>query len=489
MEVETNSSKPEKSALKVEAYEYFSGGEERQKRLADFLSGKSTHLDLDYPLLEDDSQIKKIYNHNSTATWSGENYKTVTNEYELAQAALVLQAAAARRLLLDGDKEQLALAEERLKTINAELFGLPDRELVLSAKKVALDLIGNRSFTGRAAEIFNDLKAGFTFKGQDGIEVVVRPFLTGDELKNIEAAKELPRLNQDALRRLHEKITEEFNYAHKLIEDYWTKYIVERDEDERVINPEDAKILFEICIAAYPDLVDGTHINVLYEKNSTATSWSSEKNAVVVAGKRKPFKDIEEFYGVFVHEFGVHGRRWMNGKNSTTPELSKGVYTITDDGDVADYLTFEEGLAATLQKAANGKSEKWDMASLGLYLVAGLANEERSDREIFEILTRIRALVKIKKGESDTTDKIYSDASKDTLTQVVRIFRGMPKATDHNQAAVYLKDMAYLSGKVKVIEYLNSMTNLSDDEWSQRYQKLFLGKVDNSEPTQDSLVA
>lgn len=489
MEVENNKTQTINSAEKVEAYEYFTGGKDRQRRLNDFLSGKTTHLDLDYPLLEDDSKIKRIYNHNSIASWTGENYKTVTNEYELAQAALVLQAAAARRLLLNGDTEQLALAEDRLKTINAELFGLPDRQLVLSAKKAALRLVDKKQFTGKAAKIYQELKSGFIFKGEDGVEVNVKSFLNDEESANLDSALELPRISDEALKRLHEKITEEFSYAHKIVEDYWSDQIATRAEEDRLINSVDAKILFEKCISSYPGLVDGAHINVLYEENSTATSWSSEKNAVVVAGKRKPFKDVDEFFGVFVHEFGVHGRRWMNGKNSTIPELSKGVYTITDSGDVVDYLTFEEGLAATMQKAASNKGEKWDMASLGLYLVAGLADEERSDREIFEILNRIRALAKIKKDATEITEKLWADASKDTLTQVVRIFRGMPKATDSSQAAVYLKDMAYLSGKVKVIEYLNSMSKLPDDEWGQRYEKLFLGKIDNSEPTQESLVS
>lgn len=488
METDKHQETTDNISKKVEAYEYFAGGEERQQRLDDFLSGSTTHLDLDYPLLEDDSQIKNIYDHNNHSAWTSENSYTVTNEYELAQAALVLQAAAARRLLLNGDREQLALAEDRLKTINAELFGLPDRKLVLSAKKQALMLIGNKEFTGKAKTIHGELVSGFVYKGQDGIEVSVKPFINEEELGDLESAAELPRLSEKALELLHEKITQEFNYAYKIIEDYWDNNISRREDDDRKINSNDAKVLFELCIKSYPELVEGLSVNVMYEENSTATSWSSEKNAVVVAGKRKPFKDVDEFFGVFVHEFGVHGRRWMNGKNSTMPELSKGVYTITDNGDVVDYLTFEEGLAAIMQKAASNKIEKWDMASLGLYLVAGLANEERSDREIFEILNRIRALARVKKGETDINDKLWSEVSKDTLGQVVRIFRGMPKATDTSQAAVYLKDMAYLSGKVKVIEYFNKMAFLPKEEWTQKYEKLFLGKIDNSEPTQEILI-
>jgi hypothetical protein len=477
----------ERRAQHVEAYEYFNGGEKRKKILNDFLSGRTTHLDLDYPLLDDNSEIKKIYNHNLGLGFKESD--TVSNEFESAQAALVLQAAAARRLLQKGDKDQLIRAEERLREMNAELFGLPDRKLVLSAKKAALKMLIGKTFTGKAAQIYDELNSGFVYRGQDGEEVSVRPFLMSEELNEIDTSPDLPQLNEKALGMLYEKITAEFSYAHKIIEQYWKENVEPRTEEERVINPNDAKVLFESCISGYFGTPNGINIKVLYEENSTSTNWSSEKNAVVVAGQRKPFKDVDEFFGVFIHEFGVHGRRWMNGKKSDTPELSTGVYTVNNDGDVVDYLSFEEGLAGTMQKAARNKKENWDMASLGLYLVAGLANEGRSDREVYEILTRVRALAKLKKGETDISEKVWEDSKKDTLNHVVRLFRGMPKATNKNQAAVYLKDMAYLSGKVKVIQFLNDMSELSESDWTTKYNQLFMGKIDNSEPTQEALIA
>lgn len=44
-----NTSDKRPQIIKVEAYEYFTGGAERQQRIDDFLSGKTTHLKLDYP--------------------------------------------------------------------------------------------------------------------------------------------------------------------------------------------------------------------------------------------------------------------------------------------------------------------------------------------------------------------------------------------------------------------------------------------------------
>ena len=91
--------------------------------------------------------------------------------------------------------------------------------------------------------------------------------------------------------------------------------------------------------------------------------------AVVVGGKRVPIKTSDELFCKVLHEFGVHGQRSINGLKTKLPVLGMGLFTDTPR---PDYLTFEEGLATTVEEMIGDTVPKWTAAKLGHYINASL---------------------------------------------------------------------------------------------------------------------
>lgn len=95
------------------------------------------------------------------------------------------------------------------------------------------------------------------------------------------------------------------------------------------------------------------------------------------------------------------------------------------------------------------------MSTLGLYINIALADKGASFDDIYEINWRLRALELMNKSKYSEENVLMQ--RRNAFNQVVRVFRGTPMAPEFNRDGVlfYGKDLAYLRGKVKAIEYLN----------------------------------
>ena len=189
-------------------------------------------------------------------------------------------------------------------------------------------------------------------------------------------------------------------------------------------------------------------------EDKTALSWESSEMAVIVGGKRAPIKTSDELFRKVLHEFGVHGQRSVNGLKTKLPVLGMGLFTNTPR---PDYLTFEEGLATTVEEMIGDAVPKWTVVKLGHYINISLAEHGVDFRAVFETAWRYRLLAKLKNNQ-EVTEEMISKEQRLAYGACVRIFRGtQPDMVDKKPDVAPLtfnKDLAYLEGRVLAMQYL-----------------------------------
>lgn len=333
------------------------------------------------------------------------------------------------------EADEISALKKEAFALNEVLYGKAEEKMFYSA---LYELLNEGS--QRGSQIFRELNDRMS--AILGVEWIFKVDLISDPL---------PKLRNRATEFLRRFIDENFGEIERAVFEKWE----EKAEDfERIgtekyqAGPEEIVEYFELALEFFNEKWS-SDIKVLLDENQSALSWNGAKRAIIVGAKRAPIKSPKVMFGKIVHELLVHGQRAVRGEK-IHPILSIGLF------DNGSYLDFEEGLATILEAISQGKVLTWDMSNLGLYINIALADKGASFDDIYEINWRLRALELMDKGKYSEENVLVQ--KRNAFNQVVRVFRGTPMAPEFNQDGVllfYAKDLAYLRGKMKAIEYLN----------------------------------
>jgi hypothetical protein len=458
-----------KKAIALQTYEYFEGGPDQKTAIANFIDKKSKNLDLKYPSLESgviDRFVSVL--HQEVATTPD---AIATSEYRLAEAYF-LQAA--RRI---NSKERVHSQEavDNFQILNEAIYGKPDEAMVnqmLAQIWHRLDAVKSPAVSA----VLEQLKSGYDLNFDDSESVYIpalpRPEASPDHLES------LPTLEDETVEWLKDSMSKRYGVAQEIFNEYFSENEIPEGVDARQIAE-----LFESAIVEM-----GLGVAVIQREDVSALSWSSADEAVIVGLDRKSIKTPEELFGLFVHEVGVHGVRSTLGSSTGVDALGVGLFTEADSGEDPSYLTFEEGLASTLQLASQGKKESWNVAGMGLYLTVAFARMGWSPRQIQEVMSNVRIAL----GASEATEEKVGKAQTAAAAHVRRIFRGTPVGeelkTSDGITLHYAKDLAYAAGKVKAIEYLNNLSKLSESERERALDILLSAKYDPTNSAQAKII-
>lgn len=294
----------------------------------------------------------------------------------------------------------------------------------------------------------------------------------------------LPRFEKnEALEWAGEQIIEQNADIQALVQEFWDQKVEENGEGYKC-SPADIVEAFQAVINLRdPDHTSGVTVKLVEGK--TALSWESPEMAVVVGGKRAPIATSDQLFRKVLHEFGVHGQRSINGLKTKLPVLGMGLFTDTPR---PDYLTFEEGLATTVEEMNGNDAPEWTTAKLGHYINISLAEQGADFRTVFETAWRYRLLGKLENDE-EVTQEMINKEQRMAYGSCVRIFRGtQPDMADRQPGVAPLtfnKDLAYLEGRVLAMRHLESLYANQDVDGVTR---LFAGKYDPTNPKQQELM-
>jgi len=370
--------------------------------------------------------------------------------------------------------EELDEVREQVRQLGHELYGQPQPEIRDAALNELWNILDSKTYHPTAQVLYDELVHGFTWQSQE-IPAMLRAE-DGDA--------RLPRFKDNqALEWAGEQIIEHNADIQALVQEFWDQKVKECGE-EYVCGPADIVEVFQaVTKLRDPDHTSGVTVKLVEGK--TALSWESPEMAVVVGGKRAPIKTSDELFRKVLHEFGVHGQRSINGLKTKLPVLGMGLFTDTPR---PDYLTFEEGLATTVEEMIGDTVPKWTAAKLGHYINISLAEQGADFRTVFETAWRYRLLAKLKNNQ-EVTQEMINKEQRMAYGSCVRIFRGtQPDMADSQPGGVPLtfnKDLAYLEGRVLAMQHLESLYAARDTEGVAH---LFAGKYDPTNPEQQELM-
>lgn len=371
--------------------------------------------------------------------------------------------------------EDLGEVREQARLVGHELYGRPDPEIRDAALNELWSMLDAKAYHPTAQVLYDELTHGFTWQGQD------MPALMRAE----DSEARLPRFDQnEALEWAGEQIIEQNADIQALIDAIWEEKVAERGEGY-ACHPEDIVEVFQRVI----DMRDPSResgVTVRLVEGKTSLSWESPEMAVLVGSRRAPIANKDELFRKVLHEFGVHGQRSVNGLKTELPVLGTGLFTDTER---PDYLTFEEGLATTVEEMIGDTAPQWTAGKMGHYINISLAEQGADFRTVFETAWRYRLLSKLA-DNVEVTDEMVAKEKKATYGACVRIFRGtQPDMAEQAGGAVapltYNKDLAYLEGRVLAMRYLEELYNQRNTDGVAR---LFAGKYDPTNSTHHNLV-
>ena len=373
-----------------------------------------------------------------------------------------------------GSQEELSEVQEQARLLGHELYGQPQSEIRDAALNELWNILDSKTYHPTAQVLYDELTDGFTWQGQE------MPAMLCAE----DGEVRLPRFEKnEALEWAGEQIIEHNADIQALVQEFWDQKVKECGE-EYVCGPADIVEVFQaVTKLRDPDHTSGVTVKLVEGK--TALSWESPEMAVVVGGKRAPIKTSDELFRKVLHEFGVHGQRSINGLKTKLPVLGMGLFTDTPR---PDYLTFEEGLATTVEEMNGNDAPEWTTAKLGHYINISLAEQGADFRTVFETAWRYRLLGKLENDE-EVTQEMINKEQRMAYGSCVRIFRGTQPDMADSQPGVapltFNKDLAYLEGRVLAMRHLESLYANQDVDGVTR---LFAGKYDPTNPEQQELM-
>lgn len=373
-----------------------------------------------------------------------------------------------------GNQEELSEVQEQARQLGHELYGQPQPEIRDAALNELWNILDGKAYHPTAQVLYDELANGFTWQGQE------MPAM----LRAEDGEARLPRFEKnEALEWAGEQIIEQNADIQALVQEFWDQKVEENGEGYKC-SPADIVEAFQAVINLRdPDHTSGVTVKLV--ENKTALSWESPEMAVVVGGKRAPIATSDQLFRKVLHEFGVHGQRSINGLKTKLPVLGMGLFTDTPR---PDYLTFEEGLATTVEEMNGNDAPEWTTAKLGHYINISLAEQGADFRTVFETAWRYRLLGKLENDE-EVTQEMINKEQRMAYGSCVRIFRGTQPDMADSQPGVapltFNKDLAYLEGRVLAMRHLESLYANQDVDGVTR---LFAGKYDPTNPEQQELM-
>lgn len=440
-----------------QSYESIAGdGDIREQQKAAFLAGEILNPITDYPKLNVQelqqgirklNEILSIANDQSdpevrSAVWDSAAYR-------MAEMYWLLSCEKIINTYHQHSDEEIDLMVTRTQELNEQLYGRPETDISDSVVSEVWSQIDTKEFSGDAAKIKQELESG-TIVDITGQKIVVEALQrTGNE--------RLPQFPKEMLAVLKEKLYTDNQDIVDLIQDYWENYVQQRPETERELTPRDMFSIFK-TVHASRDPENKSGVDVILDPSATVLSWETPLMAVKIGGRRPTIDDPTTALAKVFHEYVVHGGRSVNGSQTNLPVLGSGLFTEADPGEMSDYLTFEEGFAGMCEVAISNEKIEWKPVDIEKPLALALAYEGRDFRQTYEILWRARVLMVAKSGvepSSDTIDK----AKRNSYESALRVFRGTPtemprrNANGEPRILTYNKDLAYLKGKLQVVEF------------------------------------
>jgi len=400
-----------------------------------------------------------------------------TASYHMAEMYWLMETKRLNTLAgTDVSSDEFLQSAQRYQELNEQLYGVPSDELIANVYGEILAQAKSKKLSLDGKILLSELSFGTktNIAGQD----VKIPGILGEERAR------LPENVQEKLKVLSEVLREEFADVYSLVESYWDNTVEPRatnspDEDQG-FNIHDMESLFNaIHTLRDPENVSG--ISIVIDPNATALSWDTPSMSIKIGASRKPITSKSDMVAKIVHEYGVHGLRTVNGLKTDFPVLGTGIYSEADDGEKADYLTFEEGFASLCEIAIDDSFSEWKAMHTSRYLAVAAAYKGADFRQAFEMNWRARVLMTVKDGQ-EITEQLIEKEQKQAYVAVRRVYRGTPVQLAERPVLTFNKDLAYLEGKIDGLKYLEA---IGDDK--EAIRRLFAGRFDPLNHRQNSL--
>ena len=449
-----------------------------------FLSGDFRNPQFEYPLFEEEDYLEVNIEHlieakNQALSVESSQFNreiiSSTLDYRIAEHYYVKDLAEIQKKSMAGLPVS-SIEIEKVRQLNESLYGRPNPEVTDGILNQIWSVLDSKNFSGEAVKIYDELKNGFISYDKE-LGGLPRAESPDSRLPDLE--------HNESLKIVGEYILEQNADLEYLVRDLWAQKMDEYGESYQAGPQEIIEFFENALILRDPNHESGVEIKL--DQGAKNLSWNSAELAVMVGDERLPITNPEEMFKKILHEFGVHGQRAINGLKTDLPVLGSGLFTDTMP---ADYLTFEEGLATTLEAAVSNNETKWSPAKMGLYLNIALAEKGFDFRDIFEVSWRYRVLFNLKENQKIDQEMIVRHQKK-AYDAAVRVFRGNPtdlsNLGENTLPLTYNKDLAYLNGRLSVVNYFNEL--YSDGKIDEdKVNELFLAKYDPTISEQAEIV-
>ncbi len=457
---------------------------ERSSQRAAFLAGEVRNPTLDYPFIDEEALHKKIRVLERRLCEAVVMDDLVAREatcdtlnYRMAEMYWLLEASRLNRLHANSDQVELERVLMRYKMANEALYGAPDAETTDQVYGEIWAQIESKELDEVGRRLLMELQIGAVIDAAQ--EAVSIP-----PLSRPDSARRLPENVREAIVPLREFLLEEFADFRQIIDEYYATVCMARNESDKhygQFSVPDMQAVFE-QVHLLRDPQNYADISIRVSEDASQLAWDTPSMSVVIGGQRAAIDSTQEMLAKVVHEYGVQGVRAVNGKKTELPILGAGLFTEAQEGELSDYLTFEEGFASICEMAILDEHTDWGAIYVSRYIAASASHDGLDFRQAFEQNWRVRTLMDAKSGEPITEKQIEKSKSQAYIS-VTRIRRGGPTSYQGDTMPAFNKDIAYLKGKLIALAYLRSIGN---DRALLR--RLFAGKFDPTNAIQDRLV-
>lgn len=446
-----------------------------------FLAGEFRNPELSYPDLDIDrlnNQISRLHEAIHTVDEIEPDKEKVrvisdTIEFRIAEMEYVkLVGELDNAVKFGSPEEQIRTYVDKVRALSEHLYGSVEEDIKNSVRAEVWRQLDNKSLSPSAQVLYNALKNGFKW-GDRSVEALPQP----------DTADSLPDFSHPSLAWAGEIVLADNADIESYFSAFWDQKVGQYGKDW-VAQPDDIVEAFEGALRLFdPENISSVQAEI--QEGVSAMSWSSSGVAIRVGQIRSPIHSAEGLLQKFIHEGVVHGKRAIEGLKTELPILGTGLFTNTPRGD---YLTFEEGLATTLEEAVSGTVPEWNGKNLGHYLNVAQAAEGADFRNVFEIAWRYRLLMSLDDNQ-EVGEALITKEKSEAYSAVVRIYKGTPLRLQEKYRDIvlptYNKDLSYLRGRFIVMRYLEELYEANDEDG---FRKLFKAKFDPTIPEQMAIV-
>jgi len=400
-----------------------------------------------------------------------------TASYRIAEMYWLLEAKRLNELaLIQPESEEFKRSAARYQAANEALYGKPDKEITANVYGEIFAQIDAKALHPTAQVLYDELLDGtIVYIGSEPVHV---PGARG------KSNGRLPADIKEKVRVFGEVIEEDFADSRLLLEEYWNEVVISRAEElgeKPGYTIHDMEILFS-AVHQLRDPENKAHISVVIHPDSSQLAWDTPSMSVRIGENRAPITSIDDMFAKVIHESEIHAGKARAGLQTELPILGTGVYTDANDGERADYLTHEEGIASLAEIAVDSSFSKWKPLHISRYLAGATAYQGMDFRQSFEVNWRARVLMTVKSGEP-LNDSIINKEKRQAYISVTRIYRGTPTHLAGGPVLTFNKDLAYLPGK---LEALNFLDRVGDDK--DEIRRSLRAKIDPNNPRQYELM-